>query len=324
MVPNLVKCRKRRRTYRSSLTEGPLTINNIELFRETLALIENDDRLEQLTRRAIDETYVVEEGFTSSKQPHYAETDVSFEESLTLITAYKLADSGKKTAVLNFANPVEPRGGVLRGANAQEEYLCRASNLYPCLTGPGGAAYYRHHNELLEANQDNGVFLGTDTIIYSPSVTFFREDQSYRPEDDSCNPVQEYTDRWHSLNVITCAAPYFRNAEQQLPQEDLLHLISRRITNILESAIDNDVEALVLGAFGCGAFHNPPTLVAQAFQTTLLKDRYPHAFDEVVFAVKRTGWFCENVEAFEIAFQTFPPTGEYVLCTESNKRRFFS
>lgn len=49
MVPNLVKCRKRRRTYRSSLTEGPLTMNNIELFRETLALIENDDRLEQLT-----------------------------------------------------------------------------------------------------------------------------------------------------------------------------------------------------------------------------------------------------------------------------------
>ena len=79
----------------------------------------------------------------------------------------------------------------------------------------------------------------------------------------------------------------------------------------------------MLGAFGCGAFHNPPSVVADAFQTVLMKDRYLHAFSEVVFAVKRSSWFCENIEAFEIAFRDFPPKKEYVFSEERNKRRFF-
>jgi uncharacterized protein (TIGR02452 family) len=75
----------------------------------------------------------------------------------------------------------------------------------------------------------------------------------------------------------------------------------------LQKAIENDIEALILGAFGCGAFNNPPTVVAKAFQSVLMKDRYFHAFSDVIFAVKRSGRFCENIEAFKTAFQSFPP-----------------
>ena len=97
----------------------------------------------------------------------------------------------------------------------------------------------------------------------------------------------------------------------------------RRIKNILEAAIDHDVEALVLGAFGCGAFNNPPDVVAKAFQELLLEERYLHAFSRVAFPVKRAGWYCKNIEAFEMAFGVFPPTGGIVLSSERNKRRFF-
>lgn len=126
------------------------------------------------------------------------------------------------------------------------------------------------------------------------------------------------------MDIITCAAPYFSQESIILPEGDLYHLFYNRIHNILESAIDNQVEALILGAFGCGAFHNPPIVVAQVFQDIFMEERYKNAFSNVVFAVKRTGYYCENIEAFEAAFLSFPPTGEYVFSTERNKRRFLN
>ncbi len=276
-------------------------MNNIEVFNDTHQRIKNNIQLRALTEKAAAHTFVIDEGFRSAKTPSFANPSVTFQENLTLIAAKKFVDAGKKTAVLNFANPVEPGGGVLRGAKAQEEYLCRASNLYSCLIGENADAYYRYHISLLSKNQFRSMFLATDKIIYSSAVTIIKEDCGYIP-DDTCSPTQEYTDDWYSVDVITCAAPYFRNSEYMLPNGDLYHIFCTRIRNILESAIENDVEALVLGAFGCGAFNNPPSVVAQAFKDVLLEERYLNAFSDVTFAVKRSGWFSENIEAFEMAF----------------------
>ena len=284
-------------------------MDNINVFSETINLIKSNPKLDRLTQQAIESTYVVDEGYVSLKNPSILKSMICFEENLTLITAFRLFDKGKKTAVLNFANPVEPGGGVLRGANAQEEYLCRASNLYSCLKSNQAKSYYLFHNELLQMNQFRSMFLSSDRIVYSSGVTFIREDIGYYP-DTQCKPVQQYTDNWRSIDVITCAAPFFSGSGYILPNGDLYHLLCCRIKNIFEVAIEHDIEALVLGAFGCGAFHNPPTIVAKAFSDVLLEKRYLHAFSDVVFAVKRSGEFCENIEAFDISFQKFPPTGE--------------
>ena len=297
-------------------------MDNIKVFHDTQERINSNRELTELTQNTVINTKVIEESFRSDRRPYYKDSRVSFEENLTLITAFRFVDAGKKTAVLNFANPVEPGGGVLRGANAQEEYLCRASNLYNCLTSPQAKPYYDYHNYLLKINRFNSIFLGSDRIIYSPNVVFFKEDHNYVP-DCECSPTQEYTDKWRQLDVITCAAPFFSSGKYILPDGDLYHLFCRRIRNIFETAVSNDICSLVLGAFGCGAFHNPPMVVSKAFQDVLQEERYSHAFADVVFAVRRTDRFCENIEAFEIAFQQFPPTGEYVLSEERNKRRFF-
>lgn len=298
-------------------------MNNIDVFQDTQKRIALDPALMQLTKNAVDNTCVIHEGFLSAHQPHFDDVSVSFTESLTLIPAFRFADSGKKTAVLNFANPIEPGGGVLRGANAQEEYLCRAGNLYNCLTSPQAQSFYDDHRFLLKMNQFNSIFLGTDQIVYSPDVVFFKEDHHYAPDDTECSPTQEYTNQWRALDVITCAAPFFSSNKFMIPNDDLYHLLKKRIRNIFESAMSHSVSALVLGAFGCGAFHNPPAVVAKAFQDVLLEERYSHAFSDVVFSVKRTGLFCENIEVFEIAFQQFPPAGKDVFSAERNKRRFF-
>lgn len=298
-------------------------MNNIEVFNDTQKIISSNSTLIHLTENAISNTYVIDEGFVSGKKSLFDNSSVTFEENLTLIAAFRYVDAGKKTAVLNFANPVEPGGGVLRGANAQEEYLCRASNLYNCLNSKNANAYYSFHNSILKKNQFNSMFLASDKIVYSPDITVFKADERYFPQNEKNEAIQAYTTEWRKIDVITCAAPFFSGSGYILPDGDLYHLFRRRIKNIFESAIENDIESLILGAFGCGAFHNPPTVVANAFCDTLLEDRYKGAFSDVVFAIKRTGAFCENIEAFEIAFSIFPPTGEYVFSLERNKRRFF-
>ena len=85
---------------------------------------------------------------------------------------------------------------------------------------------------------------------------------------------------------------------------ELSELFVSRIKNILETAIENNVDALVLGAFGCGAFNNPPSLVSDAFYKVLNMERYKYAFKEIVFAIKATRRInCPNIEAFRKFFR---------------------
>lgn len=287
-------------------------MSRLDVFKETLDLIENDSKLRMLTQKAIGETTIIDEHFTSKKRPYFEKTTVSISESLTLQAAERFCREGKKTAVLNFANPVEPGGGVWRGANAQEEYLCRASNLYRCLDSKYAAPYYLGHREQLQRNRHK-AFLASDKIIYSKNVTVIRTDGS---------AGQDYTDDWYQVDVITCAAPCFFTKDDALSYEQLYPLFCKRIRNIFESAIENKIEVLILGAFGCGAFHNPPSVVAKAFRDVLLEDRYKNAFTDVIFAIKRTDdFFCENIMFFEEEFLCFPE--ETTITPEGNKRRFF-
>lgn len=49
----------------------------------------------------------------------------------------------------------------------------------------------------------------------------------------------------------------------------------------------NGNDSLLLGAFGCGAFSNPPKVVAQIFRELIGK--YSHFFTEIGFAVLDCG-----------------------------------
>jgi hypothetical protein len=65
------------------------------------------------------------------------------------------------------------------------------------------------------------------------------------------------------------------------------------------------VQALVLGAFGCGAFKNPPELVSGIFKNILKNEGYKEHFSKIVFAVKRSNeLYCDNLAQFERTFYT--------------------
>ena len=80
-------------------------------------------------------------------------------------------------------------------------------------------------------------------------------------------------------------------------------LLTGRIRNILEVAAAQDADILVLGAFGCGAFNNPPALVADVFRGFLVSREYGRYFRKVLFAIPdRPG--NPNFRVFEEAFSS--------------------
>ena len=63
------------------------------------------------------------------------------------------------------------------------------------------------------------------------------------------------------------------DAAAHISREDLQALHEKRMRRVLEIAWRKGNEVVILGAFGCGAFRNPPAVVAQAMQTVVQEYR---------------------------------------------------
>lgn len=203
-----------------------------------------------------------------------------------------------KIAVLNFASATNPGGGVKTGSNAQEESLCRCSTLYPTLTQDWMWQKYYGVNR---AAHDN---LHTDACIYSPGVVICRTDDVF--------PQRLEEKDWVTVDVISCAAPNLRqrpgnihNPEfgkaRTVNRDELYQLHLKRAKHILHVAAANGADALVLGAFGCGAFANDPEVVAKAYADA--QKEYKHYFSLIEFAVYCRATETENYDAFRREMQ---------------------
>lgn len=264
----------------------------IACFQDTLKR-SNSKSLKRRTKRAVKSNRVYKEGFVSKvkhrKERAYIEMYAGAPEvyaGTTFGVAKRYCRFGK-VAVLNFANPEHPGGGVLLGAMAQEESLCRSSNLYACLSSPNiFDEYYGYHRGIRS-------HFYTDRLIYTKNVTVFKNDSLFPqmlPEED-----------WFDVDVITCAAPYLAGSTYTNGVV-LLNLFKSRAKNIFEAARENQVDYLILGAFGCGAFRNPPRIVAEAFDQIIMEQEYFKDFKQIIFAIKPTGADCPNLSTFMDVF----------------------
>lgn len=258
----------------------------IAAFQDTLKISEGP-KLAELTRAAKASTRVYPEGFqTQARLPLEKAARITVEEDTSFAAARRYRAFGR-TAVLNFANPVTPGGGVRIGAMAQEECLCRSSNLYLCLTASPFPEYYGYHKTM-----DDRFY--SDRLLYTRDVTVFKDDEAI----PRLLPERE----WFQTDVITCAAPYLAG-RGGADAATLKRVFKGRIKNILEAALDNGAGVVILGAFGCGAFKNPPEIVAAAFREAIEENGYGRKFDRIVFAVKKSA-DRRNVLAF---FKEFSP-----------------
>lgn len=266
----------------------------------------NNESLKQRTAQAAKSNRVYKEGFVSKVKHRNESAYINVYSGTTFDVAKRYCSFGK-VAVLNFANPENPGGGVQLGAMAQEECLCRSSNLYACISSPNVFdEYYGYHRSIRS-------HFYTDRLIYTKNVTVFK--------DDSVVPQMLPETDWFDVDVITCAAPYLAK-RKHTNGVALFELFKSRIKNIFEAARDNNVDYLILGAFGCGAFKNPPLIVAEAFLQTIKEQNYFKDFKQIVFAIKPTGIDCPNLSTFRRQFDAYSPLAAgCVLCPEPLKWR---
>ena len=268
----------------------------IQVFEDTKAFIREEPTLAQKAAEARQATefYPAEVYPQISAQPDKAGAirvtkHKTFEAAMLLHREHK----DWRIAVLNFASATTPGGGVTKGSSAQEESLCRCSTLYPALTSNAlWDAYY-------SVNRAARNPLYTNALIYTPGVVICKTDDDY--------PERMEEKDWVEVDVITCAAPNLRqrpgnmyNLDQSAPvvvsPEELLALHKSRARHILTVAASKGVDAIVLGAFGCGAFQNDPTVVAKAYKGVL--EEMKGYFSLIEFAIYCRPQETANYDAF--------------------------
>ena len=199
--------------------------------------------------------------------------EVTGEDSLEAARRLVALAPGPRPLVLNMANPDRPGGGFVDGSAGQEEELCRRSTLF-C--------------ELAEAVYP----LAERGGVVSPDVVVIRgAGPSYL----------ELEQRFH-VAIATAAAPIRPNLSSEASAREYEALMGAKVEALLLAGAAQGYRRLVLSAWGCGAFHNPPEVVARLFRAALGRPPFASAFEHVVFAVLDR-WDTEhNLPEFERAF----------------------
>lgn len=165
----------------------------------------------------------------------------------------KAKEMGEDCAVLNMASFKNPGGGVIWGASAQEECLCRRSNLYMILR--------------------SFVYpLPMVSTIYSPTVTIFKDhDYNY------CEP--------YTCSVLSAGMLKLSEEANGIFTEEQVDIVKRKIKNLFRTALHFEKRKLVLGAWGCGAFRCSPEIMSKLFKEIIFSDEIIGQFDKICFAI---------------------------------------
>lgn len=226
-------------------------------------------------RETIKNTIIYDVDFKSSKD-YLCETEIVIEATDSVSAVMKYADKSKKhMAVLNFSSYKNPGGGFVSGSKAQEECLCHESYLYNVLK-EFVPTFYDWNNK----NKNRAMYLNRG--LYSQDIMFFKDEKSVL------------------CDVITCAAPNKSAAQryQRVTDNENTKVLKERIRFVLDIAKENNVDLLILGAYGCGVFGQNATEVAQIFKEYL--ETTHKCFEKVIFAIPKGR--DKNFEVFEKVF----------------------
>ena len=134
--------------------------------------------------------------------------------------------------------------------------------------------------------------------VYSPNVTVFREGLD-------CLLMEHPYD----VAVVTCAALNLNGkyAIKLTPDGHMpkaaIDITRNKIRTVFRLGLTYGNDALVLGAFGCGAFKNPPAEIAKLFHEVMEEPEFKNKYRLITFSIiEDHNSNNRNLRAFEEEF----------------------
>ena len=267
---------RQRRTKRFDKT------NYLTIFKDTL------DRTEKSKDSII---YYEEDIITNLSE----ESEIIFEKNDCITVALRESYSGK-VCLLNNASDLCPGGNVTKKNGSQRDRychktklyknlnegdICRRTNLYKNIIDHKNLYYF----DILDKNcaKNNLIpqfkYLNYQIMLelenYKPFALFSPEISIIKDENYELIKEQK------NISVITYAPirnPVFLNGEYD---EYHYNIMDKKIKMLLFIAKENNIDTLILVAWGCVGFNNPIHQVAKLFKENL-KNTY---FKKVIFAI---------------------------------------
>lgn len=264
-------------------------MHNLEIFRDGAYRTESDKVVTiPVGGQFVEESQMFSEKCEIGDSPlsHILDTEVQVLNQDCILATRDLVKQGFNPALLNMASLYHPGGGVLTGASAQEEELCRRSTLAISLyqfSLPGGR--YGDLADMVRVKRRAERYPMDNTYggIYSPGITFFRatKDEGYALMDE---PFSAAVISVASLNYNPKHGHNSLDSNGNIPETDK-PILKEKIRTILRIGALKCHDSLVLGALGCGAFCTPPAQMARLFHEVLDEKEFKGRFSKIVFAI---------------------------------------
>ncbi len=176
--------------------------------------------------------------------------------------------NNKKVLLINSASMKRPGGGVTNGSSAQEESICRRTNLYMALDQVDDELEY--------------PLFGKTKGIYTPQVKVFKNERN-----ELCEPF--------NIDVLSV----FSRPVNKIKTDSHMRKLNRDIfETILYSCNEYNIETLVIVPIGCGVFDNDPDLIASIFREYV--DSTPTTtLEKIIISCYSSG---KNYDAFSSHF----------------------
>ena len=264
-------------------------MHNLEIFRDGAYRTESDKVVTiPVGGQFVEESQMFSEKCEIGDSPlsHILDTEVQVLNQDCILATRDLVKQGFNPALLNMASLYHPGVGVLTGASAQEEELCRRSTLAISLyqfSLPGGR--YGDLADMVRVKRRAERYPMDNTYggIYSPGITFFRatKDEGYALMDE---PFSAAVISVASLNYNPKHGHNSLDSNGNIPETDK-PILKEKIRTILRIGALKCHDSLVLGALGCGAFCTPPAQMARLFHEVLDEKEFKGRFSKIVFAI---------------------------------------
>lgn len=211
---------------------------------------------------------------------HEEETKIIVRNADCLEEGVRLCREDYNPAILNMASRRHPGGGVMLGAGAQEESLFRRTNLFRSLYQ--FTEYFINHvwykkyitpvstGERYPLDRNFGG-------IYTPGALLFHEDEQRGYK------LMESPEYLSFISVAGMNRPKIKDATHIA--DDLIEGTKNKMRTILRIGLRHGHDSLVLGAFGCGAYRNPPSHIAKLFHEVFEEPEFKNKFRLISFAI---------------------------------------